>query len=264
MIARVRGFVQRFLGIKFVQDTITLQAGKMVLTAISVGAGIILLRGLGKDQYGIWSTMLTMYGLLMFFNLTGIGQSTLTRLSESLSAGNCTLTLNLMAFYMQVSLGVSVIASGIAFLAGPAFAAASYDSRAVGELMAVYTLVYFPLSIYQLMLLVLQSSRSMRAYTLLENSGVVVDAVLVVGVVITQTGAAGLVVAYLISSLIKAGGVCGPTVISSAAGQGCCPPSARSWPGRAAILHARTGALGLPWQSTRIWRTSLFCCPSKS
>ena len=206
MIARVRGFVQRFLGIKFVQDTITLQAGKMVLTAISVGSGIILLRGLGKDEYGIWSTMLTLYGLLLFFNLTGVDQSTLTRLSESLSAGNRTLTRDLMAFYLQVAVVVSVIFSTVAFLVGPSIAQSSYNSRAVGELMAVYTLVYLPLSIYQLMLLVLQSRRSMRAYTLLENGGVVIDAALVVVVVVTQTGAAGLVVAYLCSALIKAVG----------------------------------------------------------
>ncbi len=41
MIQRVRQQIQRILSIKFVRDTITLQAGKMVLTAISVGAGIL-------------------------------------------------------------------------------------------------------------------------------------------------------------------------------------------------------------------------------
>lgn len=204
MIQRVRQQIQRILSIKFVRDTITLQAGKMVLTVISVGAGILLLRGLGKDQYGLWSTMMTMFGLLLFFNLTGVDQSTLTRLSESLSAGNRELTCNLMGFYVQVTLGFAVIASTIAFLGGPAFAEASYANRSVGELMAVYTLILFPLPIYSLMLLVLQSRRSMQAYTLLENGGVVIDALLIVGVVITQTGAAGLVVAYLGSALIKA------------------------------------------------------------
>lgn len=64
----------------------------------------------------------------------------------------------------------------------------------------------FPLPVYHLMLLVLQSRRSMRAYTLLENGGVVVDVALVVIVVVTKTGAAGLVVAYLLSALVKAAG----------------------------------------------------------
>jgi hypothetical protein len=130
-----------------------------------------------------------MFGLLLFFNLTGVDQSTLTACPKSLSAGNRELTRNLMGFYVQVTLGFAVIASTVAFLGGPAFAEAIYANRSVGELMAAYTLIsgsHQP--VYSLMLLVLQSRRSMRAYTQLENGGVVIDALLIVGVVITRTG----------------------------------------------------------------------------
>ena len=206
MVAWIRASVGRLLRIKFVRDTITLQVGKLALAVIDVAARLILIRGLGTDNYGVWALVGTMYGLLMFFNITGLGLSTLTRLAESLAAGDRDETRDLMAFFVQVSLLVAAIACAVAFAFGPAFAEVTYGNRYVGELMRLYTLVLFLQPVYQLMLLVLQSHRSMRAYAVLENGGVVVDGVLVVAVVLLGWGAAGVVAAYLLSALVKAVG----------------------------------------------------------
>ena len=64
LFQRVREWLRRLLGIKFVRDTLALQTGTLISVVVGVASSIILVRGLGGYQYGLYSLMLTMYGLL--------------------------------------------------------------------------------------------------------------------------------------------------------------------------------------------------------
>lgn len=205
-INRARAQLRAFLRSRFVRDTITLQIGKTTLVGINVVASVILLRGLGPEGFGTWALVLNIFNLLLTLNLTGLGLSTLTRLSESISANDYAETRNLLGFFVQMSLLVAVVSCGVAFAAAPAFAELSFGNAHIGELARLYALVLFLLPVYQLMLLVLQSARSMRAYAILENGSVLLDALLTVGAVLIGAGVEGVVAAYLLSALVKAAG----------------------------------------------------------
>ncbi len=173
MIQNAKRKIQTFFSSKFVRDTLTLQAGKLILTGINVLASMIVVRGLGDTGNGQYALALTMYGLLMTLNLTGLDVSTVTRLSEAVGAKNRAETCRLMAFYVQMSLLVAVVFCSVAFAVGPTLAAASYGDARIGEWMRLYALSLFVEPLYSLSLITLQSTHAMRAYAALENGGMV-------------------------------------------------------------------------------------------
>lgn len=205
MINRVRTTLQNLLASKFVRDTITLQAGALVLTAVNALSFVIVVRALGPEEYGVYQLVLTMHGLLMTLNLTGLGPSTVTRLAEAIGAGDQTRIRNLMGFFMQASLAVAVLALLAAWLFGPAFAAASYNNAFIGELYRLYVLILFFDPIYRAALLTLQSLREMRQFTVLENGGLLLEALFKIGMVLLGYGATGVLVAHVTAVVIRAG-----------------------------------------------------------
>lgn len=204
MFERLRALVLNMLRIKFVQDTITLQAGQMVFTLVSVASFVFVVRGLGPEQYGIFQLVLTMHGLLLTFDLTGRAASTTTRLAEAIAARDGAEVRNLMGFFMQMSLLVAVVASTLAFLFGTSFAAASYDNAFIGELMKYYTLTLFLTPIYSLSLLTQQSTLAMRSYTFMENLSNLLEAVLKIAVALLVGTASAMIAVFLLSALFKA------------------------------------------------------------
>ncbi len=206
MLERLRAWLGSLLRSKFVQDTITLQAGRLVLTAVGFATFVVVARLLGPEQYGLYQTALVMHGLLLTFDLTGLGPSTITRLSEAVAACDRSQARALMGYFLQMSLLVAVLASGVAWLFGPGFARASYGNAYIGELMRVYTLSLFLTPLYQLVLLTLQSARAMRAYTALENVASLGESGLRIGAVLLGLGPAGVIAAHLLAALLKAVG----------------------------------------------------------
>ncbi len=204
MLQRLRTILQNILRSKFVRDTLTLQAGTLVLTAVNALSFVVIVRGLGPEQYGVYQLVITMHGLLMTLNLTGLGPSTITRLAEAVGAGDGTRARDLMAFFLQASLAVAVLAGLVAWAFGPAFAAASYDNATIGELYRVYVLILFFDPIYRLVLLTLQSLRAMRAFTILENGMLLLEALLKIGVILLGGGARGVVLAHVAAVILRA------------------------------------------------------------
>ncbi|GAB4572849.1 MAG: hypothetical protein Kow0077_13480 [Anaerolineae bacterium] len=204
MAGRLITGLRRLLRSKFVQDTITLQAGTMALTFVTAASFVIVVRVLGPEQYGVYQLVLTMFGLLMTLNLTGLRPSTVTRLAEAVGAGDRERIRDLMGFFLQASALVAVVGLLAALVGGPAFAQASYNNPFIGQLFRVYILILFFEPIYSLMLLVLQSMRAMRRLTALENGMQMLDAGLKIVVVLLGFGAAGVIIASVASSVSRA------------------------------------------------------------
>ncbi len=204
LIQNAKRKTQTFLSSKFVRDTLTLQAGKIVLTGINVLASMIVVRGLGDTGNGQYALVLTMYGLLMTLNLTGLDASTVTRLSEAVGMKNRAETCHLMAFYVQMSLLVAVVFCSIAFAAGPTLAAASYGDARIGEWMRLYALSLFVEPLYSLSLITLQSTHAMRAYAALENGGMLLEAGLLTFAIVAGGGVTGVILARLAGVTLRA------------------------------------------------------------
>jgi len=205
LVRRARQWLRRLLEIKFVRDTVALQTGTLISVIVGVASSIILVRGLGGYQYGLYSLMLTMYGLLMTLNLTGLGPSATTQISEAVAAEDRAETARVMAFFVQMSLAVAVIATALSLPLAPGVAASSYGEASIGGLLQIYIFTLFFAPIHNLALTMLKSTRSMQAYTVFNNVTAVLDAALILAAILLDGTAWGVVIARLLSAVIGAG-----------------------------------------------------------
>jgi len=199
---RARRWVARLLEIKFVRDTLALQTGNFISVVVGVAASIILVRGLGSVEYGLYSLMLTMYGLLMTLNLTGLGPSATTQISEAVAAEDRAETARVMAFFVQMSLAVAVIAAALTLPLAPAVAARSYGDGSIGSLLQIYIFTLFFTPVHNLALTMLKSTRSMQSFTVFNNATAMLDAALILGAILLGSAARGVVIARLVSAAI--------------------------------------------------------------
>jgi O-antigen/teichoic acid export membrane protein len=152
------------------------------------------------------------------FNLTGIGPSTVTRLSAAVGAKDADEALNLMAFYVKIAALWALTCFVLLFVFGMPLASWLYSRDVtllsspllpitfkipeprIGTLAVIYTLVLLPDAIYNLVVISLQSRRSMRIAAVLENVNLMLLAGCVVAALIVSPTAPGMLVGRMIYS----------------------------------------------------------------
>jgi O-antigen/teichoic acid export membrane protein len=199
MIERLRAFFQR----KFVRDTLALQVGKLGTTAMTLVVSVLVVRLLRPEAYGTWALANSLLTIWQVLNLTGVAISTNTRLALAVGARDELEILNLCAFYVKVMLVWAVFSFvGLALL-GPLLAEQLYSGgQVVGTLAAGLALTILPDALYNLVLIALQTQRSMRAFSLLQNANQFVLLVCTVAALLLRPTPAGLLVSRVCYSLI--------------------------------------------------------------
>ncbi len=204
MIARLR----QFLSSKFIQDTLTLQVGKVSMIVLSLISSLLVWRLMGPQRYGVFALAQSFLVIWQSLDLTGVGTSTSVRLAIAIGARDESAILDLMAFYVKV---VVLFNAGLALLIallGTPVAALLYngDTSIVG--LAVWLAIGAVAdSLYGLVTISLQSRRSMRSLALMQNANqFILTACMIAAVLISPTPeslVAGRVV-YSYSTLLLA------------------------------------------------------------
>ncbi len=191
--------IQRLFRRKFVQDTLALQVGKAITTAISILSSVLVIRLMEPSAFGVWALVQSFFVIWQTPNLTGVGPSTSTRLAIAIGARNDYEVLNNMAFYVKVSFAWTVLSTAAMAVFGPSIAAAAYEDGArIGVLALIYSLNLLPDAIYGLVIIALQARRSMRVVALLQNLNSLTLAVCYVGALLISPTAESLVIARLV------------------------------------------------------------------
>ena len=197
MIPRARHFLQR----KFVQDTLILQVGKVASVLLSFVSTVTVLRLMGPAIYGIfvWAqSLLAIWGSL---DLTGIGTSTRVRLAIAVGARDEGAILDLMAFYVKISTAVNVALAISLALFGPIVAQQLYNGNAqVGVLAAWLAVGAFADAFYNLVIIALQSRRSMRTFMIMQDVNQLVLTTALIAAVLISPTPESLVIARLVYS----------------------------------------------------------------
>lgn len=209
---------RRFLQRKFVRDTLALQVSKLVSVGISFVSSVLIARLMGPSAYGEWALVASFVAIWQSFNLTGIGPSTVTRLSAAVGAKNADEVLNLMGFYVKIAFIWAALCFAFLLLFGAPLASwlYSYDvtllstpllpvtykipEPRIGTLAAIYTLVLLPDSLYNLVVIALQSRRSMQIAAVLENVNLMLLAACVVAALVVSPTAPGMLAGRLMYS----------------------------------------------------------------
>jgi O-antigen/teichoic acid export membrane protein len=217
--------MRKFLQRKFVQDTLALQVSKIVSVGISFVSSVLIVRLIGPSEYGEWALAVSFLAIWQSFNLTGIGPSTITRLSAAVGAQDTEETLNLMGFYVRISMMWAAISIVSLAILGAPLASRLYTTdvtllstsllpvtfqlpeTSIGYLAAVYAWALIPDSFYNLVIIALQSRRSMRTAAMLQNINTLMLAACVVTAMVLNPTATGMLIgrlAYSFSTMLVA------------------------------------------------------------
>lgn len=203
MIERLRALTADLLERKFVRDTLILQVGKVGVTLIGGLASLLIWRLMTPAAYGIFGLAQSFFNLWHALDLTGVGVSTNTRLAMAAGARDHTEVLNLMGFYVKVSLLVNItLAALIAVVGLPLAALLHADSPQVAALALWLALAGIADGQYNLITIALQSRRSMRHLALLQNANQFVLSVSAVLFVAANPSAESLVTARIVYSVL--------------------------------------------------------------
>ncbi|MBC7813855.1 MAG: oligosaccharide flippase family protein [Burkholderiales bacterium] len=236
---RLRRFFQR----KFVQDTLALQVSKLGITGLSFVSSIIITRLMGDTAFGTWGLVQALFLLVQALNLTGIGTSTVSRLAVAVGARNESEILDLMAYYVRVLLLWSLVSIVGLALAGPPLARLMYEGDAhIGMLSALYSLTIPADGIYGLVVIALQSRRSMREVAVLQNANQVVLVVCALAALAISPTADAIVIGRLAYSYLTMALGLGVYWRLRVGERGTYPPF------RDVLRRARTVPLGSYWR----------------
>lgn len=200
MRASASTFARRLMRRKFVRDTLILQAGKTITALLAIVSTIIVTRLLGPDQYGLFGLAQSLLILIHAIDVTGIGVSTSTRLAIAVGARDEREIHNLLAFYVQVSLALTLIVVAVAWLFAPALAQRIHGTAYVGTLAAVLSFTGIADALYGLVTITLQSRRQMTALALLQNANQAVLTFSLIGAVLIRPTAESVIIGRLVYS----------------------------------------------------------------
>ena len=192
-----------FFKIKFVKDTLILQAGTVVTMGANLATSVLLARILQPERYGIYALVFSLYGLIGLFGNVGVGLATVTRLAEAYAKRDEEEVTNLLAFFVKMSAIMAVFILVVGFLLSPYLASKMYDSREIGHIAQLLFLIA-PLGImYGLVTTILQSVRMMQQLTILESLMTILTSVLVIGFVLLGLGVNGIVYGHVLATLFS-------------------------------------------------------------
>lgn len=197
MILRLRQLLRR----KFIQDTLVLQAGKLGMLALSLLSTVLVGRLVGPKGYGDFGLAQSFLVILQTLDLTGIGQSTSTRLAMAIGARDEGAILDLLGNYVKVSVAINAAIAVLIGVVGGALAARLYDGNSqIGLLALGLAVATVADALYNMVLIALQSRRSMRTLALLQNANqLTLTTCLIIAVLVAPT-AGSMVVARLVYS----------------------------------------------------------------
>ena len=166
--------------IKFVKDTFILQVGTAVGIGLSAITSILLARILEPSGYGTYGLVFSIYGFISILGNVGVGYSTLTRFSEAYARGDRKEAIELLAFFIKISIITTAFILTLGLLGAPYLASRLYNNSEIGNLARLLFLIA-PLGIiYALVTTVLQSVRMMKQLTILESLKSVIILLLVI------------------------------------------------------------------------------------
>ena len=166
--------------IKFVRDTFILQVGTVFRAGVGAITSILLARILEPSGYGIYGLVFSIYGFISILGDPGIGYSTVTRFSEAYARRDRKEAIELLAFFIKISIITTAFILTLGLLGAPYLASRLYNNSEIGNLARLLFLIA-PLGIiYALVTTVLQSVRMMKRLTILESLKSVIILLLVI------------------------------------------------------------------------------------
>src|SRR3990172_11517210 len=119
--------------IKFVRDTFILQAGTSVTIGLSAITSILLARILKPSGYGTYGLVFSIYCFISILGNVGVWHSTVTRFSEAYARGDRKEAIELLAFFIKISIITTSFILILGLLGAPYLASKLYNNPEIGN-----------------------------------------------------------------------------------------------------------------------------------
>ncbi len=202
MIASVRKTVAYFYQHWFVRNMFTLQAGSFIGTFVQGLGGVLLVRILQPELYGVYVLAFGVAGLASLFLGAGVQEASTVLLSESYAKGERERMQEMLAFLVKMSLWGAVL--GLLFaLAAPALTSYWYDDPMIGWYGALIVIASVVSSLwFSFVVVSSQIAGEIRSMAMLTMTDQVLRMTLSVILALAGFGVFGAVMGHLVGSLI--------------------------------------------------------------
>jgi O-antigen/teichoic acid export membrane protein len=187
--------VRRWRAPRFVVDTATLQTGQVLALAAQAVTGLVALRILGPESFGVYSLSVAATAMLGLLDPGGANRVAIVEVAKARAAGG-ELT-EALASHVRLSLQVWAPLVAAFMVAAPAAATWAFGRADVGYFarwLALGAMIEVPIS---LLIVVLQGRREMPRLVRFESARALAGAGLAIGALLAGAGVAGLVAARL-------------------------------------------------------------------
>ncbi len=183
---------QRLLRRRFAREVLTLQVGSFATMGLQSVTSVIIANLLNPAPFGVYYQAGSLLALVTMLANLAVGQALITPLAAAHARKDEKEALNLLAYFLKVGMVVALVESAIGLLGGSYLGAVVLNDPEIGELSRVLFVTPPLLTIFNMVVLALQSSRQVGRLTLLENGALMSTNLLNLVVVALGGGVTGL------------------------------------------------------------------------
>lgn len=189
--------------IKFIQDTASLQASSIIIAVITLFTSLSIANGLKPTGFGIYSLVLSLYGLVGMFGNLGAKQMVLIKLLSACINHDKKRVLSILTFYFKISLIISVLIMVIGYIIAPYLSQLLYNRQDIGRLSKILFLMPPLIILYKLVAVILEGARNMKYLAIAECTSTLLKAFILIPVVILGLGLTVLIYGWLFYAIIS-------------------------------------------------------------
>ncbi len=194
--------IKNLFKISFVRDVGMLQVGTVFSAGLAVVASVVFARILGAANYGIYSLIFALVGLVGIFRNLGAERACLTLLPEAYAKKDKQEIRNILTYFVKVTLLVTVTISLIGIIFAPLLSDLLYHNLRVGQLARWVLVADILAAVFLLLTVSLQSIRKIKYLTILEFINKSLYKLLPITFVLLGLGLLGIVWGYLLSAIL--------------------------------------------------------------
>ncbi len=195
--------IKRIFKIKFIQDVGSLQISTIIIAGITMITSLIIAKGLGPTDFGIYNLVFSLCGLVGMFGNLGTKQMVLIKLPSAYINQDKKKTISVIAFYFKTALIIAVLIMTIGYIIAPYLSQLLYNRQDIGRLSRILFLMPPLIILYKLVGVILEGTRNMKYLAITECASTLLKAFILITVVILGLGLTVLIYSWLFYAMIS-------------------------------------------------------------
>lgn len=185
--------------IKFFRDVVSLQISTITIAVITVITSLIIAKGLKPMDFGIYSLVLSIYGIIGMFGNLGIKQTALVKLPSAYINQDREKSLSILAYYFKALLIIGILIMIIGYIIAPYLSQLLYGRQDIGRFSRILFLMPLLVILYKLVVVILEGTGNMMYLAITESASEIIESLILIALV--SLGLTILIYGWLFSAI---------------------------------------------------------------